>query len=129
MKKLISYFIGVVMIMVCGIATSCSSNDDDTMSGVYGYVKDGNTGSCYNFINHNTVIYYPYSILSYTASGYVGQSYWGLNSDGQTYTYTFDDNKIYIPQQGVKGTILTKSGDVLIEEGSSIEFRKNLKPQ
>ncbi len=129
MKKLMSYMLGIITILVCGFATSCSSDDDKAISGVYGYTKDGSSGSCYNFINHNTVVYYPYSTLSYTASGYVGNSYWGLDSEGQTYTYTFEDNKIYIPQQGIKGTIFTKSGDVLIEEGTSIEFRKNLKPQ
>lgn len=128
MKKLISFFIGIIMIFGWSIATSCSS-DDDTMSGVYGYVEGNNNGSCYNFINHNTVVYYPNSTLSYTASGYVGNSWWSLSGNGKTYTYTFEDNKIYIPQKGIKGTILTKSGEVLIEDGSSIEYRKNLKPQ
>ena len=127
MKKLISFFISVIMILGCFIATSCNSKDD-TMSGVYGYVKEGNNGSCYNFINHNTVIYYPNSTLSYTASGYVGNSWWSVSDQGETYTYTFEDNKIYIPQQGIKGTILTKSGKVLIEDGSSKEFHKNLRP-
>lgn len=128
MKKQVSFFIGILMILCCYIATSCSS-DDESISGVYGYVKDGNSGSCYNFVNHNTLIYYPKSTLSYTASGYVGESWWSLSDNGETYTYTFDDNKIYIPQQGAKGIILTKVGDTLIEDGSSKEYRKNLKPQ
>lgn len=128
MNKQILFFIGILMIFGCCITTSCN-NDEDIMSGVYGYVKDGNSGSCYYFINHNTLIYYPKSTLSYTASGYIGNSWWSLSDNGETYTYTFEDNKIYIPQQGVKGTILTKSGQVLIEDGSSKEYHKNLKPQ
>lgn len=131
MKKLFFFLIGIAATLGCFVLSSCSDEDKDVMSGVYGNVSDvsNNIGSCYNFINHNTLVYYPNATLSYVPQGKtIGESYWSSEWDGEVYTYTFEDNKIYIPQQGLKGVILTKSGDILIEDGSSKEFKKGMRP-
>ncbi len=129
MKKLISYFIGVVMIMVCGIATSCSSNDDDTMSGVYGYHNGTNNGSCYEFINQNSVVFYKNASLTYTAKTYIGKSYGSANADGKILSYTIEGNKIYIPQENNKVVVFKMVGDMLIDDVTSIAYIKNLRPE
>ena len=128
MKKPVLLLIVITAILGCCMAISCS-NDKDEMSGVYGYVKDDNKGSCYNFINHNTVVFYSNATLSYTAGSYLDNSWWSVNDKGEIYTYIFEDNKIYISQQGTKGTILTKVGNVLIEEITAKEFTKDLRPK
>ncbi len=127
MRKLYFLIILITSILACGMMTSCDK-DKDEMSGVYGYVKEDNKGSCYNFINNNTVVFYSNATLTYTAESYIGKSWWSATDKGEIYTYTFEDNKIYIPQQGTKGIILTKSGDMLIEEITYKEYIKNLKP-
>ena len=129
MKKLFFFLIGIVVSISCSLLSSCSDEDTNDISGVYGNVSN-NIGSCYNFINYNTLVYYPNATLSYVPQGKtIGESYWSSTWEGEVYTYSFEDNKIYIPQQGIKGVILTKSGDILIEDGTSKEFKKGMRPE
>lgn len=127
MKKLIAIIFGLTMLIgVCAI-TSCSK-DDEVMSGVYGYITSGNKGSCYHFINHNTVMYYSSATLSTEYLNRIGDSWWTSQFEGVPYTYTFEDNKIYIPQQGDKGTIFTLTDGYLLEDGTGKKFKKGLYP-
>lgn len=129
MKKFtnsITFLIGIIAVCCCCMFASCG-DDKGSLSGVYVYddgTYSGETyGTCYHFINSNTVVFYPnVKVNKGTTEGgvyfylKVGSSKWYADDEGRTYTYTFEDNKVIIP---MKGTILTKSGKDLIEEGGS----------
>lgn len=132
MKKYLKILSLIVCAAIAGIAAACSSDDPDgSLSGVYGceYTSDG-YGSCYYFQNSNTVIYYGSAHKGETngsngklgAHQKIGSSNWYCcdGESGRSYTYTMADNKVYIP---MKGTILTKSGNTLTEDGGST-YRK-----
>lgn len=135
MKRL-AFIFAFIAIIATGLFTSCSKDDDGgSLSGVYGcgmnYVDGDGYGRCYEFINHNTVVYHPFvhdgelrggnGLLGTTSR--VGKSKW-YDVEGsivKTYTYVYEDNKVIIPMQGV---ILTYSGGKLYEDGSSNVFKK-----
>lgn len=130
MKKLIALFMGIFFILGCSMITSCGS-DKDSLSGVYAYNSgEEDYGECYHFINHNTVVWYGSAHRGSFTNKYgvkfnkkIGSSGWYTTADdnGQTYTYTYEDNKVIIP---MLGKIFTKSGNSLIVEGSSMTFEK-----
>lgn len=126
MKSVITFCMWVSVIVGCLAVTSCG-NGKDSLSGVYGYEDYSGWGQCYDFVNSNTVVFYGNARWGeYKKTGHtkqIGSSSWytTYDSPGKTYTYTFEDNKVIIPMQG---KIFTKSGDSLLEEGTSHVYRK-----
>ena len=86
-------------------------------------------GQAYHFVNKNTVDYYATIAGSPRWTDYFSseelpsplKGYYIQEGCVQTYTYYVEDNKVYIPMQGVN---LTISGDELIKDGGARFTRK-----
>ena len=125
-------FLSMIVIAVVGL-TACGDDDEpaDGSHGLSGWYasqlpskgSDDWGGRAYNFINGNTVEYYP------TISGsprWTGNSealpgpmsgYYIQQGIRESYTYEIRDNKVYIPLQG---TILTINGNTLTRDGGGV---------
>lgn len=137
MKRLRIMSIVWMVFMLCGLVlTSCSKDDEDGLAGSYymvdrsayfGFSDSRYNGVCYYFENENTVIIYYLVAENKDSYGNPltrtltvgGISYYVESST--TYTYTLDDNKIYIP---MAGQILTISGNTLSRDGTSDSYVK-----
>lgn len=140
MKKLLKKITAYSLVLLSLIAISaCSKDDDNNLKGFWAtdevfisYKENYHTVS-YNhilyvieFVNHNTLNYYDDLIdknlegFGYKTSININGKIWYCNNPS-TYTYTFEDNKVYIP---MRGEILTLSGKKLFKDGSSEVFTK-----
>lgn len=115
------------MVLITGIMTGCKS-DGDGLNGVYAEIDGSGYGYSYYFVNDNTVkwcyCHDGYKAPTSQMIGYtnqIGKSslYSSNDNPSYTYTYVYEDGKVYIPE---KGTILTKSGNSLTEGGHT--YRK-----
>lgn len=130
MKKKFLLFMGVIA-LICGCFVSSCGDDKDSLSGVYGCDMQEGYGECYDFINDNTVIFYPdthkgkyignHGELSFTDR--IGKSDWYNCEEGRSasYTYVFENNTLVIPMQG---RVFSYSGGELRRDGSSLVYKK-----
>lgn len=129
-KNSIIYFVVAVVCAAIGFV-SCDDDSDNGLSGLYGdeTLLWGNTTHTYYFQNSNTVLWIPFAhrgkyipedeaiYADYTTKEIAKTGWYEVEGHpAVTYTYTYQDNKIYIPMQGV---ILTKQGNRLYEDGTS----------
>lgn len=131
MKRKLGFLFGLIVMMSGFIFVSCKGDDKDSLSGVYAHDSYQGYGSCYEFINHNTLVFYPSThlgklsasdgMLGFTEK--IGNTEWYNCDDGRTstYTYVYEDNKVVIP---MAGRIFTKSGNTLILEDSGDRYVK-----